>query len=478
MTRTWLVVIFCLVILKDAYCSTANPLEGLIQLTNMNHDHYFAEYKYILAYVDDLSKGCKKCKTAKKILLDTLPTIPKRFEFKLAYINRKTDSALLKKLKLFENRKFAYLANNRAVPYRENVWNTKSLSKWIKKRIIKPSHTFELETDFEGHEKSHPRVVTYAGLRNKYYNIFRYIASSYEDIHFLHSFSTPVLNRRNRTIEFTKNPEKTSFTIHVPFTSQDLNTLIETHNNVQRILDVVTLERIMTKEDLTFLLIHTDPSSADVTRFFRTGLKMYDKALFIATPIVEGKFMRKIIRWLGVGPQHGKPFPVLRLIAREHNRMKKYEFTGSKITEESILKFYDDYKSGLLKPYYLSESAPASQSTSVKQVVGTTFDEVVGNKLKDVIVFFHSVWCLECKDIRPLFESLAANFGGFDDIQFVTVDSYNNEGDKIPDGTTGEAIVSLFKAEDKKHPIKFKGKWMLTDLQKWLEKSLSIKLDL
>lgn len=187
--------------------------------------------------------------------------------------------------------------------------------------------------------------MVYAGKRNKYYNIFRYIASSYEDIDFYHSFSTPVLNRRNRTVEFVKNPEKTAFVIKVPYTAADLNDLIETHNNVQKILDKTTTARIMTKEDLTFMLIHTDPSSAAATYFFRTGLKLKDKALFVSTPLVEGVFMKKVVRWLGVGPQHNKLYPCLRLIARENGRMRKYEYSG-KIDEAGILKFYENYRAG------------------------------------------------------------------------------------------------------------------------------------
>ena len=73
-----------------------NPLDGLIQLTNMNYDDIFADNKYILAYVDDLSKGCKKCGQARELMEEVLKSMPARFNFKLAFVNRKTNSALLK----------------------------------------------------------------------------------------------------------------------------------------------------------------------------------------------------------------------------------------------------------------------------------------------------------------------------------------------------------------------------------------------
>jgi thiol-disulfide isomerase/thioredoxin len=319
--------------------------------------------------------------------------------------------------------------------------------------------------------------VTYAGNRNKYYNIFRYVASTYEGIHFIHSFSPPVLNRRNRTVYFTKNPEKTSFYVSVPFSLSDLNELIETHNNVLKILDAPTVARIMTREDLTLLLVHTDPFHPASTQLFRTGLKLKDKALFVSTPLVEAKWMKKIVRWLGIGPQHNKPYPCLRLIARENGMMKKYEFSGT-VNEENIVKLIENYKAGQLKNYYLSEDVPKEQTGSVTKVVGSNFEAVVKNKLKDVIVFFHSVWCLECKDILPVYEALAGRFSGFQDIQFISVDSYNNEGDLIPDGADGEPIMMIFRAENKKRPLKYKTKWMLGEMQSWVERSLNLKVDL
>lgn len=475
--RVRVTISMLLVFLAIISSVSASSLTGLSQISNLNEDYFFAEHKYVLAYIDNTSGKCKKCDKARKLLEEVVQKVPARFGLKIAFINKKTDSALLKNLKIFETPCFAYLANRRAVPYRDDIWNSAAISKWLKKRIIKPSYPFEYETDFEGHERSHPRVVTYAGKRNKYYNIFRYVASSYEDIHFLHSFSPPVLDRRNRTVFFTKNPEKTSFFINVPFTASQLNELIETHNNVQRILDAPTVARIMTKEDLTLLLVHTDPFHPAATNFFKTGLKFKDQALFVSTPLREEKFMKKIVRWLGIGASNNKPYPCLRLIARENGQMRKYEFSGE-INEMTITKFLEDYKSGQLKKYYLSEEVPNEQNGLVTKVVGSNFDSVVNNKLKDVVVYFHSIWCLECKDILPVYESLAGRFSGYSDIQFISVDSYNNEGDRIPDGADGEPMMVLYRAENKKKPLKYRTKWMLGEMTNWLENHLDLKVDL
>jgi len=57
-----------------------------------------------------------------------------------------------------------------------------------------------------------------------------------------------------------------------------------------------------------------------------------------------------------------------------------------------------------LRPYFKSEEPTFGEDGIVKTFVGTNFERRVLNKMKDVVVFFHSVWCLECTDIMPLYE--------------------------------------------------------------------------
>ena len=450
--------------------------EGYLSLNSLNYDHHLTEQKYILAYVNDFSK-CKKCESRSKLLEEVASLLPAKFDIKTAVIDSSQAGAMIKRLKILDEDCFVYLANKRAVVFRGGH-SAKEISKWVKRRIVKPSEPYLYDVDFEKLEKEHPRVVSYVGKRNKYYNIFRYVSSSFEDIHFVHSFSTPVLNSRNRTVYFTKNPEKTSFFISVPFTAEDLTELINTHNNVQRILDGPTLNRIMTREDLTLLLLHTDPSHPSIVNFFKTGLKMKDRALFIASPLVKGKFMAKLIKWLGVGPQNSKPYPVLRLITNENGKMKKYEYTGA-INEENLLKFYDDYQSGVLRSYFISEEVPREQRSRVKVAVGKNFESTANNKKKDVLVYFHSAICLACRDITPLFEAIAAKYSGFDDLEFVSVDNYNNEGEHIPDGTDGEPVLRMYKAGAKGRPLEYSSKWNQAALEAWMGLNLpGVKVDL
>jgi len=43
----------------------------------------------------------------------------------------------------------------------------------------------------------------------------------------------------------------------------------------------------------------------------------------------------------------------------------------------------------------------------VQVVVGTTFDDVVNDATKDVLIFFHSSWCEECPGVNKKLQKLA-----------------------------------------------------------------------
>lgn len=63
---------------------------------------------------------------------------------------------------------------------------------WLKKRIILPSHGYSTYDQYEKMQEKHDLVVSFRGQKNKYYEMFRYVASTYHDLHFAHTFSAPV----------------------------------------------------------------------------------------------------------------------------------------------------------------------------------------------------------------------------------------------------------------------------------------------
>ena len=82
----------------------------------------------------------------------------------------------------------------------------------------------------------------------------------------------------------------------------------------------------------------------------------------------------------------------------------------------SLLNFYSKaffggflkaFLAGEVEPFIKSEPLPADDGTKVVTVVGKTFDEIVMDETKDVLIEFYAPWCGHCKSLAPKWTELA-----------------------------------------------------------------------
>lgn len=104
----------------------------------------------------------------------------------------------------------------------------------------------------------------------------------------------------------------------------------------------------------------------------------------------------------------------------------KYLFEGD-ITTERVAKFVNDFLDKKLTRYLKSEEIPASNDEPVKIVVGKNFDDIVINNTKDVLVEFYAPWCGHCKQLAPIYETLAKKLQVNPNIVIAKCDSTANE---------------------------------------------------
>ena len=70
-------------------------------------------------------------------------------------------------------------------------------------------------------------------------------------------------------------------------------------------------------------------------------------------------------------------------------------------------------------------------------MVGKVFNKEVLENKRDSVVFFHSLWCIDCPEMLEDFAKLSDKFGNIEDLSFFSIDSFKNEEALVPDAFDG-----------------------------------------
>merc|ERR1719203_1016563 len=106
--------------------------------------------------------------------------------------------------------------------------------------------------------------------------------------------------------------------------------------------------------------------------------------------------------------------------------MIKYKLEGD-ISEDKITSFLRDYDAGHLRPFLKSEPEPTSQPGPVYTLVGSTFESVVKDPTKDVLVEFYAPWCGHCKKLEPVYRDVAKKFEAIQSVTIAKIDVTAND---------------------------------------------------
>ncbi|KAH8704722.1 thioredoxin-like domain-containing protein [Talaromyces proteolyticus] len=170
-------------------------------------------------------------------------------------------------------------------------------------------------------------------------------------------------------------------------------------------------------------------------------------------------------------------FPAFAIQDTEKNL--KFPFDQSKeFNVEDISKFVQDVVDGKVEPSIKSEPIPETQEGPVTVVVAHSYQELVIDNDKDVLVEYYAPWCGHCKALAPKYEQLAKVYAENPEYASkVTVAKIDATANDIPETIQGFPTIKLFPAGSKDQPVEYSGSRSIEDLATFIKEKGKHQVD-
>ncbi|CAI5477122.1 unnamed protein product [Closterium sp. Yama58-4] len=129
----------------------------------------------------------------------------------------------------------------------------------------------------------------------------------------------------------------------------------------------------------------------------------------------------------------------------------KYRMTDHP-TADNIKSFTHDFIDGRLKPFFKSQPIPGENEGPVTVVVGDSFESIVLDDSKDVLLEVYAPWCGHCQQLEPTYKRLAERFSAVQSVVIAKMDGTANEYPGLE--VEGFPTVVFYPAGKKTDPVK------------------------
>jgi len=216
-------------------------------------------------------------------------------------------------------------------------------------------------------------------------------------------------------------------------------------------------------------MLFTEETGTDYQETFAQAAKeLQGEILFVTSGISDG-IQTRLGEFIGIDQSM---MPTIRLLDPQESMLKFiYEGDAKTASVADLTKFIRDFKAGNLEPFLKSEDVPEPQTVDgLTVMVGKSFDSIVNDPTKDVLVKYYAPWCGHCKSLAPIWADLAKDVEGIDDLVIAKFDATANEVKGLE--IRGYPTLKFYPKGDKAG-MDYNGDRKLEDFQNWLGENSS-----
>lgn len=306
-------------------------------------------------------------------------------------------------------------------------------------------------------------------------NAFNNVAAGIDDVSFHYTFSTDVKAKLGLT-------DSTTFVVLRNFddgnkllggdnlTAEGMKSFLQANKHaLVMAFEQEAAERIFGSESPAVFYFSDDQDTEGLKVFKAVAKKFAGGDLVFSHSTITTGLGARLSEFLGITP---KDAGSARIIKFNNGNLLKYKLDT--LTEEGLTNFVDDWKNDRLTAYFKSEAIPESNDQPVKVIVGNSFEEMVIESEKYVLLEAYAPWCGHCKQLEPIYNELATKLANVSDLTIAKMDATANEHPTL--NIRGFPTIKFFKKGDKTNPMDFAGERTLDGFIAFLEKEMGRKL--
>ena len=437
---------------QENYISNGEPQmdENVVILT----DYYFNEFinnnDYV--FVKFYAPWCGHCQQMAPALAQAATSLAKKgSQVKIAKVDCTEEFQTCKTMGIngYPTMSFFYKADR--IEYTGSR-NAQDLENWLTKKTIFPSKLVNTIDEIEQIKNSNEVVLVYFGEADL--NIFITFAMSYEHAVYVHtnsSFLREHYKANEDSVVLFKNFDELRNDLPILNSVQALKTFVE-NRTVPSVINYDSRYERFIYGNLPVLVAFfekTDSSANSINEILTDYSKRLKGRYMVVKSSIIGN-QKNFADSIGIREKH---LPAILIIQSTNRGLNKYIMDKSlTIDSNNVRKFIADFQTNSLPKFIKSEDVPEYQPNPVIKVVALTFDSIVKDPTKDVLIEFMAPWCGHCQRLAPILNQLGIALETSKNHIVANIDATMNE---VEYQITGYPTIMFFPANNKHSPITY-----------------------